>query len=154
MKLNRDWREFVELLNAHRVEYLVVGAFAVAWHGYPRFTADIDFLVRPDAENAERAVNALRQFGFSSLNIAVEDLSKLDQVIQLGVTPNRIDVITSIAGVSFDEAWASRVHGSIDGVPVCFIGLEELIRNKEATGRLQDRADADRLRKMSTPPYQ
>jgi hypothetical protein len=147
MHLSKDLREFIELLNANRVEYVVVGGFAVAWHGHPRFTADIDFLVRPSFANAELVIKSLGDFGFSSLQVTAEDLAQPDQILQLGVKPNRIDVITSVAGLSFDEAWASRVAGSIDGVPVPFIGREELIRNKESAGRPQDAADADALRK-------
>ena len=118
MRISKDLREFIELLNAKRVEYLVVGGFAVAWHGHPRFTADIDFLVRPDRANAELVVETLRDFGFASLRIAPEDMCRPDQILQLGVKPNRIDVITSIAGVSFEEAWAGRVPGSINAIPV------------------------------------
>jgi hypothetical protein len=147
MQISKDLREFIDLLNANKVEYIVVGGFAVAWHGHPRFTADIDFLVRPDRTNAETLVKALRDFGFGGLGIVPEDLCRPDQILQLGVKPNRIDLITSIAGVSFEEAWASRVAGSIDSIPVFFIGLDELIRNKEAAARPQDVADAHALRK-------
>ena len=146
MPLNKDLREFIVLLNANGVEFLVVGGFAVAWHGHPRFTADIDFLIRPNHANAELVVQTLRDFGFGALPVAPDDLCKPDQVLQLGVKPNRIDLITSVAGLSFDEAWDSRVSGMIDSVPVWFIGLEALIRNKEAAGRPQDLADAHALR--------
>ena len=152
MQLSRDLREFVELLNSTGVEYLVVGAFAVAWHGYARFTADIDFLVRPDRSNAELVVRALREFGFASLGISPEDLTRPDRIVQLGVKPNRIDLITSIAGVTFEEAWASRVAGTLDGLPASYIGRDALIRNKESTGRPQDIGDAQRLRQR--PPRQ
>ena len=97
MRISKDLREFIELLNAKGVEYVVVGGFAVAWHGHPRFTADIDFLVRPDPTNAGRVVEALRDFGFASLRIAPGDLCQPDQILQLGVKPNRIDLLTSIA---------------------------------------------------------
>jgi hypothetical protein len=147
MHLSKDLREFIELLNANRVEYLVVGGFAVAWHGYPRFTADIDFLIRAHPANALLVVQALRDFGFGSLALTPEDLCEPDQIIQLGAKPNRIDLITSIAGVSFDDAWANRVPGSIDSVPVLFIGREDLIRNKESAGRPIDKLDADALRR-------
>jgi hypothetical protein len=145
--LSNDLKEFVGLLNSNKVEYLVVGAYAVAWHGYPRFTADIDFLVRPTVANAEALVLALNAFGFASLRLAVEDFIRPGQIVQLGVKPNRIDLITSIAGVEFDQAWKGRVAGVIDGIPVQFLGLEELIRNKESTGRLKDQGDAEELRK-------
>ncbi len=93
MRLNKDLREFIELLNSNGVEYLVVGTFAFAWHGYPRFTADIDFFVRPVAANGEVIVAALRAFGFDGLGITANDFSRPDQVVQLGVPPNRIDLI-------------------------------------------------------------
>jgi predicted nucleotidyltransferase len=127
MRLNKDLREFVELLNSKGVEYLIVGASAVAWHGYPRFTADIDFFVRSSDANAATLLAAIEDFGFSSLQIALEDLNQPCKVVQLGMEPNRIDLITSIAGVAFDEAWARRVAGFIDGIPVSYICLEDLI---------------------------
>lgn len=147
MRLHKDLREFIELLNSASVEYLVVGGFAVAWHGYPRFTADIDFLIRPSRENADRVVAGLRAFGFGGLGITWEDLSKPDQIIQLGAKPNRIDLITSISGVEFEEAWRNRIAGEIDGIAISFIGREDLIRNKESTGRSKDLGDVDELRK-------
>ena len=123
MRLNKDLREFVELLNSKEVEYLIVGAFAVAWHGYSRFTADIDFLVRPGGTNAATILAVLEDFGFASLQIAQEDLNRPGKVVQLGVKPNRIDLITSISGVSFDEAWKRRVAGFIDGIAVHIFAL-------------------------------
>ncbi len=147
MRLNKDLREFIELLNSNGVDYLVVGAFAVAWHGYARFTADMDFLVRPSAANAGAVLATLREFGFGSLDITAEDISRPEQVVQLGVKPNRIDLITSIAGVDFDRAWSGRVKGLIDGLPVSFPGIDDLIRNKESTGRAKDLGDAAELRK-------
>ena len=147
MQLSKDLREFIELLNTNGVEYLVIGGFAVAWHGHPRFTADIDLLVHPDRPNAELVVKTLHDFGFAGMKITPEDLCRADQIVQLGVKPNRIDLVTSITGVSFEGAWASRVAGSIDSVPVYFIGRDELIRNKEAVARPQDLADAHALRK-------
>jgi predicted nucleotidyltransferase len=145
--LSKDLREFVELLNGNGVEFLVVGAHAVAWHGNPRFTNDIDFFVRKGLENGTAIVRTLAQFGFASLGMRPEDFLADDQILQLGQKPNRIDVITSIAGVSFDEAWQTRVAGDIDGIAVQFIGLTELLRNKESTGRPKDIGDADELRK-------
>lgn len=152
MQLSKDLREFVELLNSNAVEYLVVGGFAVAWHGYARFTADIDLLIRPDRKNAELIVKTLRDFGFASLAISAEDLARPDQIVQLGVKPNRIDLITSIAGVTFEAAWESRRPGTLDGLPVLYIGRDALIRNKESAGRPQDIADAQRLRER--PPLE
>jgi len=146
MQLNNDLSEFIALLNSGKVEYLVVGAFAVAWHGHPRFTSDIDLWVRSSDANAVAIVDVLDRFGFGSLGIEPEDLVRPDQVLQLGVKPNRIDVITSISGVEFNEAWAHRVPGTIDGIPVSYISREDLIRNKDASGRPKDLGDAAALR--------
>jgi len=151
MPLSKDLREFVELLNANKVEYLVVGAFAVAYYGVPRYTADLDLLLRASEENSQRALRALSQFGFGTLEIESRDLQEPNKVIQLGVSPNRIDLLTSISGVSFEEAWSSRERGNLDGVAVDFIGRSALIRNKEQTGRTRDRGDAEELRKRMRP---
>ena len=151
MPLSKDLREFVALLNANKVEYLVVGAFAVAYYGVPRYTADLDVLLRPSPENAERMLRVLSQFGFGNLGIASGDFQESDKVIQLGVSPNRIDVLTSITGVRFEEAWSTREQGDLDGTIVNFIGRAALIRNKEQTGRARDLGDAEELRKRSAP---
>jgi hypothetical protein len=148
MPLSKDLREFIEYLNSNGVEYLVVGALAVSWHGFPRYSADIDFLVRPRHANAERVLRALSQFGFGSLDISTSDLTVPGKVIQLGYEPNRIDLMTSVTGVSFDEAWEDRSPGDLDGLPVNFIGRASLLRNKDATGRAKDRIDAEELRKQ------
>src|SRR5579872_552444 len=145
MPLQRDLREFIELLNSRRVEYLIVCAFALAFHGVPRFTGDIDILVRTSAENAARVEGVLRAFSFASLGLSAADFVRPDQVIQLGHPPNRIDLLTSITGVTFEEAWDSCVPGELHGVPVRFLGREALIRNKRATGRMQDKADLEAL---------
>ena len=149
MPLNKDLREFLGLLNSNRVDYLVVGAFAVAFHGVPRYTGDLDLLVRPSAENAERVLRALSQFGFGSVSIQLEDLQLPGKVIQLGVEPNRIDLLTAISGVTFEEAWAGRNEAELDGIATHFIGRAALLRNKERTGRAKDLGDAEELRKRS-----
>ena len=149
MPLSKDLREFAALLNSNKVEYLVVGGFAVAHYGFARFTGDLDFFIRASEENAQRVLAALAQFGFGGLDISAADLRSAGKVIQLGVRPNRIDIITAISGVSFEEAWASRVPGDLDGLPVQFIGRDALIRNKESTGRAKDLGDAEELRKRS-----
>jgi len=135
MQLTNDWREFVELLNSRKVEYLVVGAYAVAWHGQARYTANIDFFLRAAPENAARALGVLNKFGFQ---IGTGDLNRPRRVVQLGVEPNRIDMMTSISGVEFDTTWKNRVKGELDGVPVEFICFDDLLRNKQATGRGKD----------------
>ncbi len=147
MPYTSDWIAFVESLNATKVEYLIIGGCAVAYHGYPRLTGDLDILIRPTLENAERVVQALAKFGFGSLGVEPQELVGPDQILQLGMRPNRIDLVTSIAGVGFEEAWARRVPGDFGGVPACYIDPEALIRNKLATGRPQDARDAEELRK-------
>ena len=149
MPLNNDLREFVALLNSNRVEYLIVGAFAVAHHGFPRYTGDLDILVRPSADNARRTMEALTQFGFGALGIRSEDIESPGKVVQLGVPPNRVDLLTSISGLTFEEASASRVESELDGMAAYFIGRSALIRNKESTGRAKDLGDAEELRRRN-----
>jgi hypothetical protein len=138
-------REFIESLNSHHVEYLIVGAFALAFHGVPRSTGDIDLFVRRSPENALRMERVLVEFSFASLGLSAADFMAPDQIIQLGHPPNRIDLLTSITGVEFEEAWAERVTCELDGIPVSVIGRDSLIRNKRATGRTQDKADLESL---------
>ena len=145
MNLQKDLREFVELLNELDVHFLVVGAFAVAYHGYARYTADIDLLVENSEQNAERLLKAIKQFGFGSLGLTKEDFLQDDQVVQLGVAPNRLDLMTHISGVTFAEAWDSREFGDIGGLRVPFISRDMLKRNKAASGRAQDLADLEYL---------
>jgi hypothetical protein len=145
METQPDFRELLALFNAHRVEYLIVGGYALAFHGAPRFTGDLDIFVKPDAVNAHRTLTALEAFGFASVGLTPSDFERPDQVIQLGVPPVRIDLITSITGVSWDEAWAGRVAGRYGDMPVSFIGREQFITNKRATGRPKDVADLEVL---------
>lgn len=147
MPLNSDLREFIALLNSNEVEYLVVGAFAVSFHGYPRYTGDLDLLVRPAPENAGRILRAISEFGFESLQVTEADLQTPGFVLQLGISPNRIDLLTTISGVTFEEAWTTRCNADIDGIATHYIGRNELIRNKESTGRARDLGDAEELRK-------
>ena len=144
-KLQNDLREFIALLNSHAVEYLVVGGHAVAFHGHPRFTGDIDFLVRPTAENAGRVLDAIHDFGFGSLQLTTEDFTTPERIVQLGLPPNRIDILTSISGVAFDEAWNGRVPAKLDEEAVNFLGFDALIRNKKASDRDKDRSDVAKL---------
>ena len=145
MKLERDLKEFIELLNAHEVRYLVVGAHALAFHGRPRYTGDIDFFVDSSPENAQRINTALQEFGLIDIDLNAADFTTPDMVVQLGVEPNRVDIMTSISGVMFGEAWDSRAPGELDGLPVQFISKELLRRNKAAVARKQDLADLDYL---------
>jgi len=141
MPLPKDWRAFIESLNSSEVEYLIVGAVALAHHGFPRYTGDIDILVRSSPENAQRLEGVLRGFGFGELGLKAADFIDSYQVIQLGLPPNRIDLRTSITGVSFEEAWAARIEVALEGTRVNFIGRQALIQNKRATRRPQDLAD-------------
>ena len=150
MKLQRDLREFVELLSSASVDYVIVGGHAVAFHGYPRYTGDIDFFVRPTPANAQRVCDVLESFGFGEMGLAPETFTQPDKVIQLGRAPNRIDILTSISGVSFDEAWAGREAGELDGIPVQYIGRGDLLRNKAASGRAKDLGDIEELERQTS----
>jgi predicted nucleotidyltransferase len=143
--LNQDFKEFIQLLNDNQVHYLIVGGYAVALHGYPRYTKDIDIWIESKPTNATRIVRALAQFGFGSLGLKESDFLVEDQIIQLGYAPNRIDILTSLPGVSFTECYKKRVAVDVDGVKVNFIDLDNLRKNKKATGRLQDLADLEKL---------
>jgi hypothetical protein len=143
--LNQDFREFIQSLNDNQVRYLVVGGYAVALHGYPRYTKDIDIWIEMTIENARSMVKALEQFGFASLGLKESDFLIEDQIIQLGYAPSRIDIITTLPGVEFMECYDKRVHVEIDSVEVNFIDLENLRKNKKASGRLQDLADLEKL---------
>jgi hypothetical protein len=145
MQLDRDFKEFVSLLNARNVRYLIVGGYAVAAHGLPRYTGDFDTWIWLNKENAQRVLRALDEFGFGGLDITEEDLSREDSVIQLGYPPHRIDLLTSISGVNFEDAWLHRLEVEIEGEVVGFIGRDDLITNKRAVGRPQDLADVARL---------
>jgi hypothetical protein len=145
MRLQRDLREFIELLNSENVEFAIVGGWALGFHGRPRYTQDIDILIRTTPPNAARLEIAIRRFGFGSLGLAAKDFVAPGQVIQLGHPPNRIDLLTSLTGVSEDEVWESVEPGELDGVSVFFIGRDALIKNKKATDRPRDRADVEEL---------
>ncbi len=145
MAHNQDWLEWLESLNASGVEYLIVGAIALAHHGIVRYTGDLDVLVHATEENASRVIDALHRFGFGSLGLTARDFCAPERVIQLGFPPGRIDLLTSIDGVSWDEAWDGAVRGVYGSADVRFLSKEHIVRNKRATGRAQDRADAERL---------
>lgn len=148
--MSNDYREFLELLNYHKVKYVIVGAHAVTAHSRPRTTGDLDVLINTSEENAKNIVTALEEFGFSSLELKSEDFCKPGFVIQLGYEPNRIDILTSVTGVSWEEIWENKisdVFGS-SNIPVCFIGKNQLIKNKIASGREQDLKDVKRLEKF------
>jgi predicted nucleotidyltransferase len=143
--LNQDFKEFIQSLNDNQVRYLVIGGYAVALHGYPRYTKDIDIWIEMSPVNAANMVKALEQFGFGSLGLQTSDFLEPDQIIQLGYPPNRIDLMTTPPGVEFESCYASRIEIQLDEVSVNFIDLDNLKRNKRAAGRLQDLADLENL---------
>ncbi len=145
MEVQKDFKEFLALLNENEVEFIIVGGYALAFHGAPRFTGDIDLFVKPDKANSERIFRALIAFGFGSLDIAIEDFLHPDNIIQLGVPPVRIDLITSISGVTWKEAFTSKETGLFGNVTVSFIGRKQFIINKRTTGRKKDLADLESL---------
>jgi hypothetical protein len=145
MNLSADWREFIELLNSRGVEYVIVGAHSLAFHGRPRYTGDLDILIRPCHENAAKLSTLLLQFGFGQSGFKESDFTKADQVIQLGRAPNRIDLLTGISGVATDEALRTKIATEMEGLPVFILSKDLLIRNKRAVARPQDIADLAEL---------
>ncbi len=146
--LNPDFREFIRSLNDNQVRYLVVGGHAVAFHGHPRYTKDLDIWIEPEEENALRLVSALDQFGFGSLGLSARDFLDTDQIIQFGYPPNRIVVVLKLSGLDFADAYSRRISVDLDDLNVNFIDLDSLITNKKASGRLQDLADVENLSDM------
>lgn len=145
MEVQPDFKELLELLNTHEVEYIIVGGYALAFHGAPRYTGDIDILINPTVSNSQRILAALDEFGFGSVGLSEKDFQYPDKVIQLGVPPVRVDLITSISGVSIEEAFANSVDGKYGDISVQYIGLDQFITNKRATGRLKDKSDLESL---------
>lgn len=143
--INKDFKEFIELLNKNDVRYLVVGGYALAFHGFPRYTKDIDLWVWVNQENAKNLVKTLKEFGFSSLDMKEEDFLSPGYVIQLGQPPGRIDLLTSVTGLDFEACYESRVRAEIQGLEIDFIDLESFKKNKKAVGRHQDLADLENL---------
>lgn len=148
--MSNDYKEFLKLLNYHKVKYVVVGAHAVTAHSRPRATGDMDVLIEAAEENAEKVIAVLKDFGFGSLGIKMGDFCKSGFVIQLGYEPNRIDILTSITAVEWKDVWENKTRGVFgdSNIPVFFIGRKQLIKNKLATGRYQDLQDVERLKKM------
>ena len=146
MSVNPDFRDLFAALNDASAEFLIVGGYALAVHGAPRFTKDLDIWIKANPENAQRVWQALDQFGAPFGDLTIQDLSTPGIVFQMGLPPNRIDIITAIDGVEFQFAWERKVPSAYGDQPVMVIGIEELIRNKETTGRPQDALDAQTLR--------
>jgi len=140
-----DFKEFLKLLNAHQVEYLLIGGYAVGYHGYPRSTVDMDIWIAMHLDNADRIVAVLKEFGFDPPELSPELFLKEWQIIRLGVPPVRIEIATTISGVNFSECYADRVSDILDGVEVNLISLKHIKANKQASGRHQDLADLENL---------
>lgn len=145
MIIDKNFKEFIQLLNKNRVKYLVVGGYAVALHGHPRYTKDLDIWIYVNTDNADRLIITLNEFGFTSLDLNSNDFLTYGNVVQLGAPPNRIDLLTSVDGVEFDSCYESKFEVEIEGIRVNFINLEDLKKNKKASGRHQDLADLENL---------
>ncbi len=143
--MNPDFVDLLRAFAAADVRYLVVGAYAVSLHSRPRGTGDLDLWIEPTRDNATRVLAALKEFGAPTANLTAADLTASDSVVQIGVAPRRIDLLTTLTGVAFAEAWPDRVEGSIGGVACPVIGREALVRNKRALGRPRDLADLEML---------
>ncbi|NLV31931.1 MAG: nucleotidyltransferase family protein [Acidobacteria bacterium] len=145
MEIQPDFRDLLALFDRNGVECLIVGAYALARHGAPRYTGDLDILVHADTANAARILKSLKEFGFGSLGLKAEDFQQPGQVVQLGFPPVRIDLLTSITGVSWEEALAGSVEDFLGDLPVRYLGIRELIRNKKALARKKDLADLEAI---------
>lgn len=148
MELDKDFKEFIELLNEHKVKYLVIGGYAVNFHGYPRYTKDIDFWIWMKKSNIRKLIKAIKEFGFESLNLETSDFMTPENIIQLGYEPYRIDLLVDVEGVEFKECYGRRFEADLDGTKVKFLSLQDLILAKQKAGRLQDLADAEQLEKL------
>jgi len=149
MELDKDFKEFVELLNDNQVEYLIVGGYSVAHHGFPRYTGDFDVWINPTSLNSKKMMAVLEQFGFGSLGITEKDFLHPDKIVQFGVEPLRIDVITAIDGIGkFSDAYENKDMVTYEKLNINFIGYQDLITNKKASNRLQDQRDVKELEKI------
>lgn len=145
MNLGRDFKEFVECCERHEVRYLIIGGYAVGFHGHVRYTKDLDIWIEATEANAQRVLRALDEFGFSSVGLTTADFLVPGSVIQLGYPPNRLDLLTQPDGVTFVECWNARESVDLDGLTVNLIGFDDLIANKRASGRQRDLADIEDL---------
>ena len=148
MELDKDFKEFIELLNEHKVKYLIIGGYAVNFHGYPRYTKDIDFWLWMTKPNIKKLIKAIKEFGFGDLNLEVEDFMTPENIIQLGYEPYRIDLVVDVEGVDFEKCYKRRTEAELEGTDVKFLSLKDLIIAKKKSGRLQDLADAEQLEKL------
>ena len=147
--LNNDYKDILSILSEKKVKFILVGAYAMAVHGYPRSTMDIDLWIMPDSQNALLTLDALETFGAPTGDLSTDDLSKEDLIFQIGVAPRRVDFLTSIDGLKFEEAFARAHLINIEGIPVHVLSIPDLILNKRATGRTKDLADAEYLEQLN-----
>ena len=145
LELPQDFKEFLNLLRVNRVEYLLIGAYAVGYHGYPRATKDLDIWIASTHENATRIVTALNEFGFGTPELTTELLLRPNNILRMGEEPMRIEILNWASGVNFDDCYRERIVDILDGVEVTLIGLNHLKTNKKASGRLKDLADLEEL---------
>ena len=145
MEVQPDFRDLLALFNKHKVEYIIVGAYALGFHGAPRYTGDLDVLVKPEAINAANILRALHEFGFGSVGLTEADFEQEGRVVQLGFQPVRVDILTSLTGVSWEQARSGRAQGQFGDLSVHYIGREDLIANKRALGRKKDIADLEAI---------
>jgi hypothetical protein len=148
MVLDKDFKEFIALLNVHEVHYLVIGGYAVNFHGYPRYTKDIDFWIWLNADNIQKLIQALRDFGFGSLGLTEADFELKSNIIQLGYEPYRIDLLMEVEGADFEVCYVRKTRKIVDEIAVDFLDIQDLINIKKSAGRLQDLADAEQLDKI------
>ena len=147
MRVEKDFKEFIESLNKNSVRYLIIGSFALSYYAEPRYTKDIDILVDSTASNADRLMTAIREFGFSDIELGSRDFLEPDQVIQVGIAPLRIDLLTSLKGIPFADAWDRRTSGQYGNIPAFYVSKQDLIDHKKLVGRKQDLADIEKLTK-------
>ena len=145
MEIQSDFRDLLESFNKNRVDYVIVGGYALAFHGVPRYTGDLDILVNASEDNAHRILQSLNEFGFGSVGLSIQDFREPNKVIQLGYPPVRVDIVTSISGVSWGEAFQNRVAGKYGDITVYYIGRKQFVINKHTVGRKKDLADLEAL---------
>jgi hypothetical protein len=145
MEAQQDFRDLLELFYAHKIEYMIVGGYALAFHGAPRYTGDIDIFIKSDAENAQRILSALDKFGFKSIGLTIEDFENPEKVVQLGVPPVRVDIITSLSGVTWEDAYSGKATGKYGDISVYYIVRKQFISNKRPIGRKKDLADIEAI---------
>lgn len=147
MKISEDFKEFFELLNRNNVNYLLIGGYAYSIHAEPRYTKDVDIFYERKNENAGKLLRTIKEFGFGSLDLTVEDFMKAERIIQLGVPPLRIDLLNDIEGITFEEAWQNKIESTYGDQPIYVLSKADLIKNKKASGREQDLLDVKELEK-------